>query len=159
MTSCDDRIFFRVLVLSSFLNFTMMTCSVVTALVRTSSSDDDYSFPYVSGTVFQKAGVWVMPLIVVVMYFVKMATLKILLQFKHMKCGSNANSYQSSRDAVEELKSVTFRRSYLFGSIENGSNNNDYDKDSDKSVVMMTSNPLSLYGHKNALTATGDSIL
>lgn len=136
----------------------MMTCSVVTALVRTSSDDDDYTFPYVSGTVFRKAGVWVMPLIVVVMYFVKMATLRVLLQFEHMNCGNNANSYQSSRDAVEELKSVTFRRSYLFGSIENGSNNCDVDKDSGKSVVMMTSNPLSLYGSKNAFAAAADSI-
>ena len=145
MLLLNTRIFFRVLILSSILNFTMMICAVVTALIKNENDYNDYSFPYVSGTVFQKAGVWVMPLITIIMYFVKIVSLKVLLQDEDIKPGANRDSNKSKKDRIEELKSVTFRRSYLFG---NGVGN-----ESDSNVVM-TSNPLSVYESKNALVET-----
>ena len=121
----DYWILFRVLMLSSVLNFIMMSCSVAAAVA--SRSRPWASYPYVNGTVFQNAGVWMMPLITCVMYVVKVVALYLLLGREEVT--------RNRQDDVEKLKSVTYRRSYLFDSPE------DFATTSGK--LVMTKNPLS----------------
>ena len=121
----DYWILYRVLMLSTVLNFIMMTCSVAAAVHSRSRPWSTY--PYVNGTVFQNAGVWVMPLITGIMYSIKVVALKRLLGREEMM--------QSSQDDVEKLKSVTYRRSYLFNSPDEFS--------AKGGELVMTKNPLS----------------
>lgn len=121
----DYWILYRVLMLSTVLNFIMMTCSVVAAVHARSRPWSTY--PYVNGTVFQNAGVWMMPLITGIMYTIKMVALSFLLGREEM--------LQSSQEDIEKLKSVTYRRSYLFDSPEEFFNKG--------GELVMTKNPLS----------------
>ena len=94
----------------------------------------------VQGTVFQNAGVWMMPLITCVMYGAKMLSLRLLLQKREMK--------ESDKTDVEKLKSVTYRRSYLFGVQE------DDELDGvpkQHTELVMTRNPLSALGFDEGL--------
>ena len=130
------RILYRVLFLSTVLNAVMMFTSVMVAL--TSSKRE--GFPFVQGTVFQNAGVWMMPLITCVMYGAKMLSLRLLLQKREMK--------ESDKTDVEKLKSVTYRRSYLFGVQE------DDELDGvpkQHTELVMTRNPLSALGFDEGL--------
>ena len=124
------------LLLSTVLNLVMMVSSVAAALAR----DGETGFPHVHGTVFQNAGVWMMPLITSVMYAAKMLALRVLLRKREMK--------ESDKTDVEKLKSVTYRRSYLFGVQEEDGGAG---PPAQTTELVMTRNPLSSIGFDDGL--------